>query len=235
METAVVAGVGPGLGAALARAFAFHGYAVALISRRAESCEPVADQIRGQGGKALVACADLAEPRDVLAAVEKTRSVFGSITALAYNASGYGSAPFLQLDPEMIRQSFQAGVMGAVYMAQAAIPDMLAAGHGFISFTGATAALRGRAGFAPLAIAKASLRMLAQSLAREFHPKGIHVVHVIVDGQIDTPKIRARQPDRASDTLISPEAIAGTIISILKQPRVAWTHEIDIRPNVETF
>lgn len=235
METAVVAGVGPGLGAALARTFAFNGYAVALISRRAESSEPVADQIRRRGGKALVVCADLAEPQEASEAVKKSRSSLGSITALAYNASGYGRAPFLQLDPEMIRRSFRTGVMGAVYLAQAVIPDMLAAGHGFISLTGATAALRGRAGFAPLAIAKASLRILAQSLAREFHPKGIHVIHVIVDGQIDTPKIRAREPDRASHTLIPPEAIAEAIFFTLQQPRAAWTHEIDIRPNVEAF
>ncbi|HET8563651.1 MAG TPA: short-chain dehydrogenase, partial [Candidatus Binatia bacterium] len=101
--------------------------------------------------------------------------------------------------------------------------------------TGATAALRGRAGFAPLAIAKSSLRVLGQALAREFHPKGIHVVHVIVDGQIDTPKLRSRDPHRATETLISPDAIAGAVLNLLKQPRDAWTHEIDIRPHLENF
>jgi NAD(P)-dependent dehydrogenase (short-subunit alcohol dehydrogenase family) len=159
----------------------------------------------------------------------------GAITALAYNAGGYGRGNFLDLDPEIIRQSFEVGAMGAVYLAQALIPDMLKSGHGFISLTGATASLRGRAGFAPLAIAKSSLRMLGQSLAREFHPKGIHVVHVIIDGQIDTPKIRARDPGRADDSLISPDAVAGAVIYALKQPKNAWTHEIDIRPSTETF
>jgi NADP-dependent 3-hydroxy acid dehydrogenase YdfG len=95
--------------------------------------------------------------------------------------------------------------------------------------------LRGRAGFAPLAIAKSSLRMLGQSLAREFHPKGIHVVHVVVDGQIDTPKVRARDPKRAAETFIPPDAIADTVIHALRQPKNAWTHEIDIRPFAETF
>jgi NAD(P)-dependent dehydrogenase (short-subunit alcohol dehydrogenase family) len=124
--------------------------------------------------------------------------------------------------------------MGAVYLSQAVIPDMLKAGHGFISLTGATAALRGRAGFAPLAIAKASLRMLGQSFAREFHPKGIHVVHLIVDGQIDTPKLRARQPNRAGETTISPDSIAEIVLFTLKQTPDAWTHEIDLRPHLES-
>jgi len=235
METAIVAGVGPGLGASLARAFANQRYAVGLISRHPESSEPVAEHIRSQGGKALVIPADLSDASAVSKAVAKGKSALGPITALAYNASGYGRGPFLQLKTETFRDSFQVGVMGAVYLAQAVIPDMLMAGHGFISFTGATAALRGRAGFAPLAMAKASLRMLAQSLAREFQPQGIHVVHVVVDGQIDTPKLRAREPTRASQTMIPPEAIADALLYVLKQPRAAWTHEIDIRPHVETF
>jgi NAD(P)-dependent dehydrogenase (short-subunit alcohol dehydrogenase family) len=235
MEAALIAGVGPGLGASLARAFASQGYAVALISRHAESSEPVADHIRSMSRKVLVLQADLSDPSSITSAVEKGKSALGPITALAYNASGYGRGPFLQLKPQTFHDSFQVGVMGAIFLAQAIIPDMLTAGHGFISFTGATAALRGREGFAPLAIAKASLRMLAQSLAREFQPRGIHVVHVIVDGQIDTPKIRAREPARASHTLIPPDAIADTILYTLRQPEGAWTHELDIRPHGETF
>lgn len=235
MEAAVIAGVGPGLGASLARAFAAQGYAVALISRHPESSKPVANQIASLGGKALEIQADLSDPAAIHAAVQKARLALGPITALAYNASGYGRGPFLELTPQTFHDSFQVGVMGAVFLAQAIIPDMLGAGQGFISCTGATAALRGRGGFAPLAIAKASLRMLAQSLAREFQPQGIHVVHVIVDGQIDTPRIRAREPERAHHTLIPPDAIADAIIYTLRQPRAAWTHEIDIRPHGENF
>jgi NAD(P)-dependent dehydrogenase (short-subunit alcohol dehydrogenase family) len=235
METAVVAGVGPGTGAALARAFAKEGYGVGLLSRHKESSEPVAEEIRGVGGKALAVQADVTDRRSVQAALAQIRQSFGPVTALAHNASGYGRGEFLQMDPDQIRQSFDATVMGAVYLAQAVIPDMLKAGHGFISLTGATAALRGRAGFAPLAIGKAGLRMLGQSLAREFHPKGIHVVHIIVDGQIDTPRLRSREPGRPSETVIPPSAIAGTVISCLRQPRAAWSHEIDLRPFVETF
>jgi NAD(P)-dependent dehydrogenase (short-subunit alcohol dehydrogenase family) len=235
MPTAIIAGVGPGLGASLARAFAHEGYAVALLSRRAESSEPVAAEIRSADRQAVVLRTDVTNPDAVRESVEKARSELGAVTVLAYNASGFGRGAFLDLDPETIRQSFEVGVMGAVYLAQAVIPDMLRAGHGFISLTGATAALRGRAGFAPLTIAKSALRMLGQSLAREFHPKGIHVVHLVVDGQIDTPKLRARDRNRSSETLIAPDAIANCVIHALNQPINAWTHEIDVRPASETF
>lgn len=235
MEAAIVAGVGPGLGSSLARALAREGYKVGLFSRRAESSEPVAAQIQAGGGEALVVPVDVTDRKAVFQAVDKARGKLGTIAVLAYNASGYGRGPFLELDPEMIRRSFEVGAMGAVHLAQATIPDMLKLGHGAISLTGATASLRGRAGYAALAVAKSSLRVLGQSLAREFHPKGIHVVHVVVDGQIDTPRLRSREPDRAGDTVIPPDAIATAIIQAFKQPKNAWTHEIDIRPYVERF
>ena len=235
MEAAVVAGVGPGLGSSLARALAGEGYGVGLFSRRSASSEPVAAQIQASGGKALVVPVDVTNRNSVVSAVDRVRSEFGAISVLAYNASGYGRGPFLELDPNVILQSFETGTMGAVHLAQAIIPDMLRVGHGAISLTGATASLRGRAGFAPLAIAKSSLRVLGQSLAREFHPKGIHVIHVVIDGQIDTPRLRAREPGRADDTVIPPDAIAAAIIHAIKQPRNAWTHEIDIRPYTEKF
>ena len=235
MDTAIIAGVGPGTGAALARALAKEGYAVGLLSRHAESSEPVAKEIIDSGGKALAVPTDVTSRQSVISAVGQIRKTLGSITALAHNASGYGRGTILELDPEQVRQSFEANVMGALHVAQAVIPDMLKAGHGFISLTGATAALRGRAGYAPLAIGKSGLRMLGQSMAREFHPKGIHVVHVIVDGQIDNPRLRAREPNRPVDTVIPPSAIADAIITCLRQPRTAWSQEIDIRPFVEAF
>jgi NAD(P)-dependent dehydrogenase (short-subunit alcohol dehydrogenase family) len=235
MEAAIIAGVGPGTGAALSRAFAKEGYAIGLLSRHPESSEPVAEEIRSSGGNALAIQADVTDRRSVQAAVAQIRRSLGPVTVLAHNASGYGRGEFLQMNPDQIRQSFEANVMGAVHLAQAVIPDMLKASHGFISLTGATAALRGKAGFAPLAIGKSGLRMLGQSLAREFHPKGIHVVHVIIDGQIDTPRLRSREPNRPNDTVIAPSAIAEAVISCLRQPRTAWSQEIDLRPSLETF
>ena len=235
MEVAIIGGVGPGTGGALARAFAKEDYAVGLLSRRAESSTPIADEIRARGGKVLSVPCDVTHRQSVQTAVGEIRNKLGAITALAHNASGYGRGRFLEIDAEQIRASFDANVMGAVYLAQAVIPDMLSAGHGFISLTGATAALRGRAGFAPLSIGKAGLRMLGQALAREFHPKGIHVVHIIVDGQIDTPRLRSREPDRTPESVIPPDAIAATVINCLKQPPTAWSQELDIRPAVESF
>lgn len=235
MEAAVVAGVGPGLGAALARALAREGYAVGLLSRKPDSSEPVAEEIQSSGGRAMVLPADVADRQAVSRAIGKLRAEWGPILALAFNAGGHGRGNFLELDPETIRNSFNVGVMGAVHLCQAVIPDMLKAGRGSISLTGATASLRGSAGFAPLAIAKSALRVLGQSLAREFHPQGIHIVHVIVDGQIDTPRQRERNPQRPPDTVIPPDAIAAAIMHAFKQPKNAWTHEIDIRPYVERF
>ena len=235
MEVAIVAGVGPGTGSALARAFAKEGYAVGLLSRRAESSDPVAKEITNSGGKAVAVPADVTKRQSVASAVDQIRKTLGPITALAHNASGFGRGKILELDPEQVRQSFEANVMGALHLAQAVIPDMLKAGHGFISLTGATAALRGRAGYAPLAIGKSGLRMLGQALAREFHPQGIHVVHVIVDGQIDTPRLREREPNRATAGVIPPSAIADAVIACLRQSPAAWSQEIDIRPSVEPF
>jgi NAD(P)-dependent dehydrogenase (short-subunit alcohol dehydrogenase family) len=235
MEAAVVAGVGPGLGAALARAFAGEGYGVGLLSRRASSVEPLADELRSRGCPVVAIAADVSDRSAVFQAVDRIRTELGPTTVVACNAGAFSHGPFLELDPAEILRSFEVGTMGAVHLVQATIPDMLRAGHGAISLTGATASLRGRAGFAPLAMAKASLRMLGQSLAREFHPKGIHVVHVIVDGQIDSPRIRARAPDRPSDTLIPPDAVAQAILHAFKQPRSGWTHELDIRPYTESF
>jgi NADP-dependent 3-hydroxy acid dehydrogenase YdfG len=235
MEAAIVAGVGPGLGASLAHALAKEGYAVGLFSRRAESSEPVANEIAAKGGKTVVVPVDVTDRGAALSAVDKVRAQFGPIAVLAYNVSAYGRGKFLEIDPDMIRQSFEMSVMGAVHLCRAVIPDMLKSGHGAISLTGATASLRGRAGYAPLAIGKSALRILGQSLAREFHPQGIHVVHVVVDGQIDTPRRRTREPGRASDTVIPPDAIADAIMHAFKQPKNAWTHELDIRPFGENF
>jgi NAD(P)-dependent dehydrogenase (short-subunit alcohol dehydrogenase family) len=234
-QSAIIVGVGPGLGASLARALAVEDFAVGLLARKTESSRAVAEAIRTQGGKALPLQVDASDRKGIFDAVEKIRSELGPITAVAYNASGYGYGNFLDIDPETIRGSFETSTMGAVHLAQAVIPDMLKAGHGFISLTGATASLRGRAGFAPLAIGKSSLRILGQCLAREFHPQGIHVVHIVIDGQIDTPRRRAQDPNRHADTVIPPDVIAGAVIHCLKQPKNAWTHEMDIRPYLEKF
>jgi NAD(P)-dependent dehydrogenase (short-subunit alcohol dehydrogenase family) len=151
MEAAIVAGVGPGLGSSLARAFAKEGYAVALISRHRESSEPVAEQIRSNKGKAIVLPIDVTQRQAVAQAVERAKAELGPVRALAYNASGYGRGAFLQLDPDQIRQAFDVGSWARIWLNQPA-PDMLA-GRGFISPRAPPQLSPGRAGFAPLAIA----------------------------------------------------------------------------------
>jgi NAD(P)-dependent dehydrogenase (short-subunit alcohol dehydrogenase family) len=124
---------------------------------------------------------------------------------------------------------------GAFYAAREVLPTMVEEGHGTILLTGASAALRGRAGFSALAVGKFGLRALAQSMAREFGPQGVHVSHVIVDGQINTPRVNEMMPDREEHTMLSPEAIAETYWQLHSQDRTAWTLELDLRPSVESF
>lgn len=125
--------------------------------------------------------------------------------------------------------------VGAFYAAQQVLPAMLKAGRGTILLTGASAALRGKANFSALAVGKFGLRALAQSMAREFGPRGVHVAHVIIDGQINTPRMREMMPDREEHTLLSPDAIAETYWQLHFQEQTAWTLELDLRPSVESF
>jgi NADP-dependent 3-hydroxy acid dehydrogenase YdfG len=141
----------------------------------------------------------------------------------------------LEITPEQLDQCFHASCTGALVASQQVLPDMVKAKRGTILLTGATASLRGSARFACLATAKFALRALAQSMAREFSRQGIHVAHVIVDGQIASDRARAMSPGREEHTMLSPDAIAETYWQLHVQDPTAWTHEIDVRPNVESF
>jgi NAD(P)-dependent dehydrogenase (short-subunit alcohol dehydrogenase family) len=141
----------------------------------------------------------------------------------------------LDLSPEKFDECFKANCAGAFYAAQQVLPAMVEAGRGTVLLTGATAALRGGARFSALAVGKFGLRALAQSMAREFGPQGVHVAHVVVDGQIDTPRVREMSPDREDHTMLSPDAIAETYWQLHSQHRTAWTLELDLRPAVESF
>jgi len=141
----------------------------------------------------------------------------------------------LELSPEQFDDCFRANCSGAFYGAQQVLPAMVERGRGTIILTGATAALRGSARFAALATGKFGLRALAQSMAREFGPQGIHVAHVVIDGQINTPRLREAQPDRDESTTLSPESIAETYWQLHAQDPTAWTLELDLRPAPESF
>ncbi|WP_437790343.1 SDR family NAD(P)-dependent oxidoreductase [Sorangium sp. So ce693] len=234
-KAAVVVGVGPGLGAAVSRRFAREGFSVGLMARTAAACEAVQREIEGAGGRALSVPGDATDAASVAAAFARVEESLGPVEVLIYNASVFRVAGALELTPRELEDDWKINCLGGFLSAQAALPGMLARGRGTILFTGATASLRGGARFAALAVGKAGLRALAQSLARELGPRGIHVAHVVIDGLIDTPRVRAMVPGRTAATLLSPEALAETYFQLHAQAPSAWTLEIDVRPSVEKF
>ena len=232
---AAILGVGPGLGAAIARRFAREGYAVALMARNKESVAGAREEIEGEGATALAVTADATDPSSVEAAFERVRREIGDPGVFVYNAGAFQMGGILEIPPEKFDECFKANCAGAFYAAQQVLPAMVEAGRGTVLLTGATASLRGSARFSALAVGKFGLRALAQSMAREFGPQGIHVAHVIVDGQINTPRVRERFRDREGYTMLSPDAIAETYWQLHSQNRTAWTLELDLRPAVESF
>ncbi|MDQ3387447.1 MAG: SDR family NAD(P)-dependent oxidoreductase [Actinomycetota bacterium] len=234
-KVVAVLGVGPGLGAAIARRFASQGFAVALMARREESVADVRKEIEESGGTALPISTDATDPASVGSAFERIRSELGEPEVFVYNAGAFEMGGILDISPEKFDECFKANCAGAFYAAQQVLPAMVEAGRGTILLTGATAALRGGARFSALAVGKFGLRALAQSMAREFGPQGIHVAHVVIDGQIDTPRVRERSPDREDHTMLSPDAIAETYWQLHSQDSSAWTLELDVRPSVESF
>jgi NAD(P)-dependent dehydrogenase (short-subunit alcohol dehydrogenase family) len=195
----------------------------------------VREEIEGGGGTALSFSADATDPDSVAASFERVRGELGDPEVFVYNAGAFQMGGILDLSPQQFDKCFRANCAGAFYAAQQVMPAMVEAGRGTIVLTGASAALRGRANFSALAVGKFGLRALAQSMAREFGPQGIHVSHVIVDGQINTPRAREMFPDRADHTLLSPDAIAETYWQLHSQDPTAWTLELDLRPAVESF
>ncbi len=219
----------------MARRFAREGFAVALMARREEGVANVQEQIEGAGGTALPVSADATDPASVAAAFDEVRNNLGDPEVFVYNAGAFQMGGILDLSPEKFDECFKANCAGAFYAAQQVLPAMVEAGRGTVLLTGATAALRGSARFSALAVGKFGLRALAQSMAREFGPQGIHVAHVIIDGQIDTPRLREMSPGREDHTMLSSDAIAETYWQLHRQDPTAWTLEMDLRPSVESF
>lgn len=234
-KVAAVLGVGPGLGVAIARRFASEGFAVGLMARREESLSAVREEIEGKGGETLAVSTDATDAASVASAFEEVRESLGAPEVFVYNAGAFQMGGILEVSPEQFDECFRANCSGAFYGAQQVLPAMAERGRGTIILTGATAALRGSANFAALATGKFGLRALAQSMAREFGPQGIHVAHTVIDGQIDTPRLREAQPDREENTTLSPDAIAEAYWQLYSQDPTAWTLELDLRPAVETF
>jgi NAD(P)-dependent dehydrogenase (short-subunit alcohol dehydrogenase family) len=235
VKVAAVLGVGPGLGATVARRFARESFAVGLMARGEESLAAAREEVEALGGTALAVTADATDAASVASSFDRVREELGEPEVFVYNAGAFQMGGILELSPEQFDDCFRANCSGAFYGAQQVLPAMVERERGTIILTGATAALRGSARFAALATGKFGLRALAQSMAREFGPQGIHVAHVIIDGQINTPRLREAQPDREESTTLSPESIAETYWQLHAQDPTAWTLELDLRPAPESF
>ena len=238
--TALVVGVGAsrGLGAALCRRFAAEGLHVLACGRTAAKLEAVARAIEAAGGHAEAAVADATRESDIAAAFERAERV-APLEIVVYNAGLNRKADFRALPAAEFEEAWRIGCFGGFLVGREAARRLVPRGRGTVLFTGASASLRGRPGFAQFAAAKAGLRMVAQAMAREFGPAGIHVAHVVIDGGIDGERLRERFPDaareRGGDGLLDLDAIAGAYWQLHRQHRSAWSHEIDLRPFREPF
>ena len=227
----VIIGVGPGNGQAFAAKFAEAGYRVALLSRSTDTLDAMAAEMP----KCQAFHCDAADPASVRGALDAAAAAFGPADVLLYNAGGGVFGTIDDVDLEMMDYSWRVNVQGLAAAAQHLAPGMIERGRGTILVTGATASLRGGARFAAFAQAKAAQRSLAQSMAKHWGPKGLHVALLIVDGVIDLSRTRRMLPDRADDGFLAPADIAETVYFICHQPRSAWTFEVDVRPYAEQW
>jgi NAD(P)-dependent dehydrogenase (short-subunit alcohol dehydrogenase family) len=232
-ETAIVFGVGPGLGWALARRFASADMQVAVVARDEAKLESLIEAAECDGIRPYGA--DVSSCKDVLRVFDSVDHDLGIADLVVFNAGAYQRDNVLDIDPADFERCWRVGCLGGLLVGQAAARRMVTRGRGTIIFSGATAALRGSAGFANLAVAKFGLRALAQSMARELGPQGIHVGFVIIDGQIESERYLHLIKERGDNSLLAPDAIAELYLQIHRQPRNAWSHEVDIRPWSEKF
>jgi NAD(P)-dependent dehydrogenase (short-subunit alcohol dehydrogenase family) len=231
-KTAVVVGVGPGLGAALVRAFAREGYTVIAAARSATALPAVND---GKNGNRVVAIdCDATEQADIERVFEAAEG-FGPPEVAIFNAGAFVRGSIVDTDPAEFERCWRVGCFAGFLVGQAAARRMIEHGRGTILFTGATASLRGGPGFVNLASPKFGLRAVAQSMARELGPKNIHVAHVVIDGQIHSERYAHLEGERGPDSLLDPDAIAASYLALHQQPRSAWTQELDLRPWSEKF
>lgn len=239
-EVVWVSGVGAveGLGAALARRFARGGFKVAVSGRSLDKLEAVVRSIQAQGGEAIAVPADASIEADTLAAIGRIRE-WGPLRVAIFNVGNSVSAPSLELSTELFERTWRASTLGGFIFARESTRLLLEAGGGTLLFTGATASLRGKPPFAAFAAAKAGLRSLSQSFAREFGPRKVHVAHVVIDGSINGERVRSHAPQRleqlGEDGTLALEDIADAYWYLHSQPRSAWTQELDLRPFKEPF
>ncbi|MEM7729013.1 MAG: SDR family NAD(P)-dependent oxidoreductase [Pseudomonadota bacterium] len=238
---ALIIGAGIDTGAAVARAFAAEGYhaCVTRRPRNSNALDALAWSIRDAGGKASAFGVDARNEDDMAALVERIETEVGPIEVCVFNIGANIKFEIGETTPRIFRKVWEMACFAGFLTAHNVLPRMGARGCGTFIFTGATASVRGSAGFGAFASAKAGLRNLAQSAAREYGPRGVHVAHVVVDGMIDSAFIRDNVPGvdalRDRDRILNPDHIARTYIDLHRQPRDAWTFELDLRPYGETW
>ncbi len=238
-KAALIVGAGDATGGAIARRFAREGFATCVTRRSLDKLQPLVAQIQAEGGMAHAFASDARKEEEVVALVEQIESTVGPIEAMVFNIGANVPESILTETARKYFKVWEMACFSGFLNAREVARRMVARGHGTIIFTGATASLRGSANFAAFSGAKMALRALAQSMARELGPRGIHVAHAVIDGAIDTEFIRSNFPERyalkADDGILNPEHIADAYWMLHSQPRDAWTHELDLRPWSEKF
>jgi NAD(P)-dependent dehydrogenase (short-subunit alcohol dehydrogenase family) len=236
---AIIIGAGDATGGAIAAAFARDGLVAVPVRRTAEALAPLAERIAGEGGRCVPIGTDARAEDQMVALFDRVEAEIGPVEVAVFNIGANSPMSLLDETERRYRKIWELCALGGFLMAREAARRMVPRGRGSILFTGATASVRGGAGFGAFAGGKHALRALAQSAAREFGPKGIHVAHIIVDGAIDTEFIRSQFPERyalkEADGILNPEHIAANYVMLHHQPRDAWTHELDLRPWSEKF
>jgi len=229
-EVAIVVGVGPGLGSSLVRCFAGDGMTVVAAARHASK----RTEFKSMANIRPMDC-DATSPGEVAGLFDQAESTLAPPALVVFNVGAYQRGTVSETDPAEFERCWRVGCFSGFLVGREAAQRMIRAGQGTIIFTGATASLRGGAGFVNLASPKFGLRAVAQSMARELGPKGIHVAHVIIDGQIRSPRYEALLAERGPDSLLEPDEIARSYLMLHRQQRSAWTFELDLRPWVERF
>ncbi len=234
-KTAVISGVGSGLGAALVRKFSSEGYQVGLLARSPDYIQGLVEELLQGGAKALAVPTDITDSQQVTRSFARVREELGPVDVLINHAGNAAWKGFHELTPDEFEQSWRVCAYGSFLCAREAAGHMLSAGSGAILFTGATSAIRGRAGALAFSSAKFAVRGLAWALARELWPEGIHVAHVIIDGVLDTPMVREGRYVEEDEPLLNIDAVAAAYWSLVQQDKGAWGFEIDLRPHDEGF